>query len=192
MPRFRLSRFRVQWRPGISLIEMLLAFAILVLTLVPLLELMIGTTKGTKITRDYLIGYNLAQLAFEQVMHAATVDAQGSFDSVVTQFSRPAGGAGPSGCPGVSISELAPGGALLPDDGNPAFNPTSGDPDYVNLYRRYTYTLTITPAPASADTVVAPGGKAMLARVDIQVFWKDHQGNCTNLKFSDYIARRRF
>ena len=175
---------------------MLLAFAILVLTLVPLLELMIGTTRGTKLTRDYLIGYNLAQMAFEQVMHAATVDAQSAFDTVVTQFNKPAGGAGPSGCPGVSISELAVAPeVLLPDDGNPKLNPSTGDQDYVNLYKRYSYAMTITPAPASADTVVAGQGadaKATLARVDIQVFWKDGQGNCTSLNFSDYIVRRRF
>lgn len=183
-------------RSGISLIEMLLAFAILVLTLVPMLELMIGTTKGTKLTRDYLVGYNLAQMAFEQVMHAATVDAQGAFDAVVTQFNKPAGAAGPGGCPGVSISELAIApDVLMPDDGNPQFNPGSGDPDYVNLYKKYSYAMTITPAPANADTVVAGQGadaKATLARVDIKVFWKDGQGNCTSLNFSDYIVRRRF
>lgn len=182
---------------------MLLAFAILVITLVPMLELMIGTTKGTKITRDYLIAYNLAQLAFEQVMHAATVDAKDSFDTVVTRFSRPESATGPSGCPGVPVTELAvaasvpgqPPAVLFPDDGNTAFNTTSGDPDFLNLFRRYTYTMVIVPAPASADTVVSGTGadaKATLARVDIKVFWKDHQGNCTSLKFSDYIARRKF
>lgn len=191
-----MRRIRFHRQPGISLIEMLLAFAILVLTLVPLLELMIGTTKGTKLTRDYLIGYNLAQLAFEQVMHAATTDAKDAFDTVVTQFRKPAGAAGPSGCPGVSISELAIAPeVLLPDDGNAKFNPQTGDPDYVNLYKRYSYTMDITPAPASADTVVSGQGadaKAALARVDIKVFWKDLQGNCTSLNFSDYIVRRRF
>lgn len=175
---------------------MLLAFAILVLTLVPLLELMIGTTKGTKITRDYLIAYNLAQMAFEQVMHAATVDSAGAFDTVVSQFHKPPGAPGPSGCPGISISELAQAPeVLLPDDGNAAFHVGTGDPDYVNLFKKYSYGMTITPAPASADTVVSgsgSGARAQLARVDIKVFWKDHQGNCTSLNFSDYIVRRRF
>lgn len=185
-------------KPGrfaISLVEMLLAFAILVLTLVPMLELMIGTTKGTKLTRDYLIGYNLAQLAFEQVMHAATVDSKDAFDTVVAQFRKPGGANGPSGCPGVSISELAVAPeVLLPDDGNAQFNPASGDQDYVNLYKRYSYTMDITPSQGT-DTVVAGQGadaKAQMMRVDIKVFWKDLQGNCTSLNFSDYIVRRRF
>lgn len=174
---------------------MLLAFAILVLTLVPMLELMIGTTKGTKITRDYLIGYNLAQLAFEQVTHAATLDSTTAFDTAVQQFNKPPGANGPSGCLGVSISELAIApDVLFPDDGNPKFNPATGDPDYVNLFKKYSYSMEIKPA-TNADTVVSGTGtnqQAQLARVDIKIYWKDHQGVCTSVNFSDYIVRRRF
>ena len=186
--------FRLRLRPGFSLIEMLLAFAILVLTLVPLLELMTTTTRGTKLTRDYLIGYNLAQLVFENVMHAATVDAKSAFEDVVAQFNKPGGGnSGPNQCPGVSISELAKSpDVLIPDDGKPEFNPAGTDREYVNLYTKYSYTCTITPAPAGADTVVGADSKATLARVDIQVFWKDAQNQCSHLSFSDYIAKRKF
>lgn len=195
-----MSRIRLRFR-AFSLVEMLLAFAILVLTLVPMLELMTTTTRGTKITRDYLIGYNLAQMVFENVMNAATVDAKDAFDNVVTQFNRPgAGNGGPNGCPGASITELARGnvpgdpapGVLIADDGNAAFSPTGGEAHFRELFTRYSYTCTITPSPASADTVTGADSKPTLARVDIEVFWRDQLNQCTSIKFSDYIAKRRF
>lgn len=174
-----------QKRRAISLIEMLIAFAILVLTLVPLLELMTTTTKGTRLTRDYLIGYNLAQLVFENVMHAATVNPTDAFDKVLQAKFITA-----SPAPVTKLAEGETDG-LLPTDGKPEFDPASGDPDYVALYKRYTYTCTITQAPASADTVVA-NGHATLMRVDIEVFWNDGQNHTSSVKFSDYVARRQF
>jgi hypothetical protein len=172
---------------------MLLAFAVLVVCLIPLIETMTTTTRGTKVTRDYLIGYNLAQMVFETVMHAATVDATTTFESLAGQLSKPDTTTAPNGCKGVSISELSSGGKpLFPADGLPQFDPATGDPDYVNLYKRYSYSLKFTPSPPGADTVVAQGGAAQLARVDVVVYWKDHQGQCTNIRFSDFISRRKF
>lgn len=172
---------------------MLLAFTILVVCLLPLVELMTTTTRGTKITRDYLIAYNLAQMVFEHVMHEATANATDAFDQVEARMKK-SGGTGPQGCAGggVSISELALSPRqLFPDDGLPEFNATTGQQNYVDLFKRYSYTLDIKPAQG-ADTVIGADSKAQLARVDIKVFWIDHQNKCTNLTFSDYIVRRRF
>jgi hypothetical protein len=184
-------------RPGISLMEMLLAFAVLVVCLIPLIEVMITTTKGVKLTRDYLIGYNMAQLAFEQVMHVATLRSDVDFTQLATQYDRRPTGSGPSpnGCPGVSVSALSTSATdiILPDDGVAEFNPQSGEKDFTNLFTRYSYTMSIAPAPPSADTVVSPAdSKAALARVDVKVFWKNPQGECQAVAFSDYISRRKF
>lgn len=172
-------------KAGISLIEMLLAFTILVVCLVPLIELMTGTTRGTKITRDYLIAYNLAQMVFEHVMHEATANATDAFDQVVARMQKTTKSS-------IADLALAP-RQLFPDDGLPEFNPQTGDQNFVDLFKRYKYTCAIVLAPASADTVLsAADSKTQLARVDIKVFWFDHQNKETNLSFSDYIVRRRF
>lgn len=172
---------------------MLLAFAVLVVCLIPLIEVMTTTTRGTKVTRDYLIGYNLAQMVFETAMHEATVDATTTLESLKSRLEKPEGGSAPNGCSGVSISELAGAGKpLFPDDGLPQFNPQTGDKDYVNLFARYSYSLKFTPSPAGADAVVSSAAGAQLARVDVKVYWKDHMNQCTSITFSDFISRRKF
>lgn len=184
---------RLRSRFGITVLEMLMAFTILVLTLLPLIELMTTTTKGTQLTRDYLVAYNLASMIFEQVVNHSSLDNAGSFDAVAARFNPSATGTAPNGCPGAALSTLSatPDDQLLPDDGDPTLNLETGHPSFVNLYKRYSYSVTIQPA-TGADTVVTPEAKAALARVDVKVHWKGFQGQNQTVRYSDFIARRKF
>ena len=178
---------------GMSVLEILIAFAVLVISIIPLLELMTTTTRGTKLTRDYLVAYNLAQMAFEQVVNHSTLDKTDSFDQVVTIFNTSASQRGPNGCSGVPVSELAtsPADPILPGDGLPEFNFETGDPSFSELFKRFSYTLAIQPASGD-DTVVSTSSQVNLARVDVNVFWKNLKGECRSLKYAGYITRRRY
>ncbi len=176
---------------GFSLLEAIFAIAILVAALIPLTTLMTTTNRGVKVTRDHLIASNLAEMAFEQVYQAATEDQQGSFDRAVATYASIGGGSA-SGCPGAPISALvqAPGDTLMPSDGDAALDPNTGEPDYVSLYKRYSYTMDV--RVANAPTVTADNGQPTLAHVDIKVYWKDLEGNCQSVALSDFVPRRRF
>lgn len=173
---------------------MLLAVVILLVTLVPLIELMTTTTKGTKLTRDHLVAYNLAQMAFEQVVHHSTLDNANRLEDVAQKFNRAETQTAPNGCPGVSIANLSNGPAdiIMPEDNDPKLNFQTGDPDFVTLFKLYSYSMKITLAAAGADTVITPDSKVALARVDIKVYWKNNVGQCQSIRYSDYFARRKY
>lgn len=185
------SRFKVGAR-AFSLLEVIFAFAILVAALIPLTDLMTTTNRGVKVTRDHLVASNLAEMAFEQVYQAATEDRQGSFDRAATGFSTPNGATAASGCPGVSISNLvqASGDTLMPADGDPTLDPASGDPDYVSLYKRYSYTLDI--RVSTSNNVTTADGQPTMMHVEVRVYWKDLEGNCQSVGLSNYVARRQY
>jgi hypothetical protein len=179
-------------RWGFSVLEIVFAIAILAAAMIPLLTLVSTTNRGTKVTRDHLIAGNLAELAFEQVYQAATEDSQLAFDKALGTFNTPGGSTGPGGCPGVPISTLGTqlGETLMPSNGDPALDPATGDPDYVSLYQRYSYTMT-TRASENAS-VTTTDSRPTLARVDIRVYWKDIAGNCQWVDLAGYIPRRRY
>jgi hypothetical protein len=181
-------------RGGVTFLEILLALFILLLSIVPLYELLVTTTRATKLTREYLVAHNLAQLAFEQVSYYSTIDNAASFDKVVGLFTEAEAQKAPNGCPGVPVTNLStsPSDTILPDDGVKDFNFQTGDPDFVSLFSKFSYSLVVTQAASTADTVVTTDSKASLARVDVKVFWKDERGQCQSLAYSDFISRRRY
>ena len=177
---------------GFSLLEVIFAIAILVAAMIPLTNLMTTTNRGAKLTRDHLIASTLAEMAIEQFHAAATEDAQASFDRAVTAYSTPDGASGASGCPGVPISALAQktGDTIMPADGDATLDPAVGEPDYVSLYQRYSYSMSI--KASGAPSVTTTDGRSALARVDVRVYWKDIEGNCQSVGLSDFVARRDF
>lgn len=183
-------------RSGLSLVEVLLASSIFVLAMIPLIELLTTTSRGTKLTADHLIAQNLAQMAFEQVASHATLDNADSFDEAMQLFNRTGNQSAPNGCPGVAIHDLAgPGEVLMPQDGKPELDMSSTQVPLGRAMSRFSASIAIAPASqaASAVTTTGPNGpRATLARVDVEVHWKNERGECRSIKLSDYVVRRKY
>lgn len=178
-------------RNALSLIETVLALAILVGALVPLTDLMVGTRRGAHITQDHVVALNLAQLVVERVTAAADADSEDAFDRLPA-LGTPAGSVAPNGCPGQSISGLArPGESLMPADGEADFDPATGAADWKDIFARFSFTAAIRPATDKAREVLRADGKPTLARVDVSVFWKDPQDLPQSVDLSSYVSRRR-
>lgn len=178
------------------MVEVLLASAIFVVALIPLIELLTTTSRGTRLTADHLIAQNLAQMAFEQVASHSTLDNADSFDEAIQLFNQTGGQTAANGCPGVAIPDLAgPGGVLLPQDGKPELDLASNQSPLGRAMGRFSASIQIAAAStgASAVTTQGPSGpRATLARVDVEVHWKNERGECRSIRLSDYVVRRKF